>query len=137
MLYRIGYIISWSIGLLYATFPHFFDGEMSFDYRNLTLGEACDTFIFPFVMAMVLFLVDVIYGYVKEMIDGRYTHVISVITFLVLFLLGFIISISSENPNTARFCFIISWVCLSVMKFLKTDLYDDKRYPQAVRIDNN
>ena len=137
MLYRIGYIISWSIGLLYATFPHFFAGEMSFDYRNLTLGEACDTFIFPFVMAMVLFLVDVIYGYVKEMIDGRYTHVISVITFLVLFLLDFVISISSENPNTARFCFIISWVCLSVMKFLKTDLYDDKRYPQAVRIDNN
>lgn len=137
MLYRIGYIISWSVGLLYATFPHFFDGKMSFDLRNMTMTEACDTYIFPFVMAMVLFLIDVIYGYIKEMICGHYSHVIGVISFLVLFLLGFILSISVKDPATARICFILSWVCLSVMKFMKTELYFEQKFPKAIRIGNN
>jgi len=125
------------MGLLYATFPHFFDGKMSFDFRNKTLGEACDAYIFPFVMAMVLFLIDVIYGYIKETIDGHYTHVVGVIVFLVLFLLGFVLSVSLENPNLSRWCFIVSWICLSVMKFLKTDLYDLEKYPQAIRVGTN
>lgn len=137
MWYRIGYIICWSLGLLFATFSHFFDGEMSFDFSKMTLRDACNTYIFPFVMAMLLFLVDVIYGYVKEMIYGHYTHVIGVITFLVLYLLGFVLSVSVENPNAARGCFIVSWLCLSVMKLLKTDLYNTKIVPQAVRIGTN
>lgn len=137
MLYRIGYIFSWSIGLLYATFPHFFGGEMSFDFRNQTLSDACDAYIFPFVMAMVLFLIDVIYGYIKEMIDGHYTHVVGVIAFLVLFLIGFVLSLSVSDPSVARWCFIISWVCLSFMKLLKTDLYGDKRLPRAVKVPTN
>lgn len=134
MLYRIGYIISWSLGLLYATFPHYFDGGMSFDLRHMSLSDACDTYIFPIVMAMVLFLIDVVYGYIKEMIDGQYTHVIGVIICLILFLLGFIFSVSIENPNIAQFCFIISWISLSYMKFLKTDFHNPKKYPRAVRI---
>ncbi len=137
MLYRIGYIISWSIGLLYATFPHFFDGRMSFDLRNMSLVDACESYIFPFVMAMILFLVDVVYGYIKEMCDGQYTHVIGVILFLILFLLGFVLSLSVQNPTIACVCFIISWICLSVMKFLKTDLYDVKKYPKGIRVGNN
>lgn len=137
MLYRIGYIISWSIGLLFATFPHFFDGEMTFDFKGMTLTEARDSYIFPFVMAMVLFLVDVVYGYMKEMIDGQYTNVIGVISFLILFLLGFILSVSVDNPNMARWCFIISWIALSMMKFLKTDLYEIKKYPKGIKIGND
>lgn len=88
-------------------------------------------------MAMILFLVDVVYGYIKDMCDGQYTHVIGVIVFLILFLLGFVFSISVQNQNTARVCFIISRVSLSVMKFLKTDLYDVKKYPKGIRVGNN
>lgn len=137
MPYRIGYIISWSLGLLYATFPHLFDGEMSFDLRTMSLIEACDTYIFPFVMAMILFLIDVIYGYLQEMTDGHYTHVIGVIFFLIIFLLGFVFSICVKNPNIARICFIISWLSLSIMKYLKTEFHNRKRYPQGIRVGNN
>lgn len=103
----------------------------------MSLVEACESYIFPFIMAMILFLVDVVYGYIKDMCDGQYTHVIGVIVFLILFLLGFVFSVSVQNQNTARVCFIISWVSLSVMKFLKTDLYDVKKYPKGIRVGNN
>ena len=137
MLYRIGYNICWSLGLLFATFPHIFDGKMDFDLRNKTFGKVCDDFIFPFVMAMILFLIDVAYGYTKEMIDRQYTNVISIIICLVLFLLGFVFTIYIHDPFWARICFIITWACLSLMKFLKTDLYSTKKYPTAGRIPTN
>lgn len=134
MLYRVGYIVSWSLGLLYATFPHFFDGEMKFDIRSKTMGEACDDYIFPFVMAMVLFLIDVNYGYIKEKLDGQYTNVIGVTSCLIVFLLGFVLSIYLVDPFFAKMCFIISWVSLSVMKFLKTDLCVAKKYSEVVKV---
>lgn len=137
MLYRIGYITSWSLGLLYATFPHLFDGGMTFNFSKMSLIQAGEAYIFPLVMAMVLFLVDVIYGYIREMCDGQYTHVISVLIFLILFLLGFVFSMTFENQNVSFGCFIISWLSLSIMKFLKTDLYDVKKYPKGMRVSNN
>ena len=137
MLYRITYIFSWSLGLLFATFPHLFDGGMTFDYRDMLLSEACDKYIFPFIMAMILFLIDVVYGYVKEIPSREYTHVISVIVFLILFLLTFVLSVYVSDPFWACGCFIISWVCLSFMKFLKTEVYETTSYPDATTIDDN
>ena len=134
MLYRLAYIICWSLGLLYATFPHFFDGEMTFDIRSKTMADACDYYIFPFTMVMVLFLLDVNYGYVKEKLDGQYTNVIGVISCLIVFLLGFVFSIYFVDPLWARICFIISWLSLSVMKLLKTDPCVAKKNSEIVKI---
>ena len=122
MLYKIGYIISWSLGLLYATFPKLFTGEMSFDFGN-SLSKSVDDYLFPLVMALILFLVDTVYGFLKEMMVNQYSHVVGVFIMLVLFLLAFVLSLKNGDSDISRICFIASWICLSVMKFFKTECY--------------
>ena len=88
-------------------------------------------------MAMILFLIDVVYGYMKERASRQYTHVISLILCLILFLLAFLFSIYINNPYWAFVCFIISWIFLSLMKFLKTDIYVTQSLPEGTQVGEN
>jgi len=103
--FKIGDIISWSLGLLYATFPKLFTGEMSFDFGN-SLSKSVDNYLFPLVMALILFLVGTIYGFLKEMIVNQYSHVVGVFTMLVLFLLAFVLSLKDGDPDISRICLV-------------------------------
>ncbi len=67
----------------------------------------------------------------------QYTHVISIIILLILFLLAFVFSIYINDPSWACVCFIISWVFLSLMKFLKTEVYETKSIPLGAIVEDN
>lgn len=120
--YLIFAIISWSLGLLYATFPKLFTEEMNFDFDN-SLSKSVNDYLFPLIMALILFLVDTIYGFLKEMMVNQYSHVVGVFIMLVLFLLAFVLSLKIGDPDLSRICFIASWIFLSVMKYFKTECY--------------
>lgn len=127
MLKKVLYIIFWSGGLLWATFPDFLEGKMSFDFN--TMGYLCffKKYLFPLLMALLLFLFDVIYAFYLESAKGSPKQVQPVMISGAGFILFFILSAYLSGTAYAPVFFLLSWLCLAIMKYFKTE----KRPPAA------
>lgn len=121
MFKKILYIIFWSGGLLWATFPDFLEGKMSFDFN--TMGYQCffKKYLFPLLMALLLFLFDVIYAFYLETPKGGPQQVQPVMISGAGFILFFILSAYLSGTAYAPVFFLLAWLCLAIMKYFKTE----------------
>ena len=120
MVKKIIYIIGWSLGLLFATFPNLFQGEMNFQMSDLPMKDIYKPYLFPLIMALSLFVSDVCYVFEQEKSANCSTpkYITEVLILICVFLLGLTYSISSSNNSCIGF--IVAWIALTIMKFLKT-----------------
>lgn len=120
MIKKTIYVLGWSLGLLFATFPDLFKGEMDFQMLNMIMKDVRETFLFPLIMSLSLFVADVCYVFEQEKSESRNTpkYIVEVLILICTFLFGMIYTISS---NTCPYIgFIVAWAALTIMKFLKT-----------------
>lgn len=121
-LYKFAYILLWTLGLLFMTFRCVYEGNFNFlEWKEV--ADIKDSYAFPMLMTMELFLIDVIYGlYIspKRYIDS-FTELILVTIFMFLFAF----SLFFECNDLKILCFILSWLVLGYMKYLMTDKYND------------
>lgn len=120
MVKKIIYVIGWSLGLLFATFPNFFQGEMNFQMSDLPMKDIYKPYLFPLIMALSLFVSDVCYVFEQEKSANCSTpkYITEVLILICVFLLGLTYSISSSSNSCIGF--IVAWIALTIMKFLKT-----------------
>ena len=114
------YVIGWSLGLLFVTFPDLFQGEMDFKMSDLPMKDIYKTYLFPLLMALSLFVADICYVFEQEQSEGNNApkYITSVLMLMCVFLLGLTYSISNNVCPCAGF--IVAWLALTIMKFLKT-----------------
>lgn len=120
------YTAVWSIGLLYASFPGFFSKKgLDWSFQTVISGDIDSScipvsvmpdYIFPYIMAMLLFLVDVIYSCVLDKLNGKESRIIAVLAGYAGFTLCFLLSLSRGKGVF----FILGWSCLTIVKLLKT-----------------
>ena len=120
MIKKTIYLIGWSLGLLFATFPDFFQGKMNFQMSELPMKEIYKPYLFPMIMALSLFVSDVCYVFEQEKSTNcnKQTYITEVLLLICVFLLGLTYSISGSNNSCIGF--IVAWIALTIMKFLKT-----------------
>lgn len=119
---KILYVLAWSIGLFFATFPKFFIGEQFKDWLEQSLLERCQLFYFPLIMVMELFIFDTVYNYVLQKLKcGKIENVITSLILLSIFMLCLALSLYLTNqPICLIICLIIGWVMLTIMKVVNT-----------------
>lgn len=120
MIKKIIYVIGWSLGLLFATFPNLFEGNMNFEMSDLPMKDIYKPYLFPLIMALSLFVSDVCYVFEQEKSATCSTpkYITEVLMLICVFLLGLTYSISSSDNSYVGF--IVAWTALTIMKFLKT-----------------
>ena len=125
------YVLVWSLGLLYASFSDFFVGEMNWTFQETMNNDAKETYIFPYIMAMLLFLIDTIYAFVLEKYSGKESRTIETLIGLAAFLFCFLMSLSYGK----WVFFIVGWVVLTLIKLIKTDFGKESDIiPQVTRV---
>ena len=120
MIRKTIYVIGWSLGLLFATFPNLFQGEMVFQMSELPMKDIYKPYLFPLIMALSLFVSDVCYVFEQEKAANCNTpkYITEVLILITVFLLGLTYSISSNDNSYIGF--FVAWIALTIMKFLKT-----------------
>lgn len=120
MIKKTIYVIGWSLGLLFATFPDFFQGNMNFELSDLPMKDIYKPYLFPLIMALSLFVSDVCYVFEQEKSANCNTpkHITEILVLICVFLFGLTYSISSNDNSCIGF--IVAWIALTIMKFLKT-----------------
>lgn len=126
MVKKVIYVLGWSMGLLFATFPDLFKGELDFHMSEMMMKDVCEVYMFPLLMALSLFVVDVWYVFEQERSQRSQepTYVIGVIAMIGAFLFGLLYTVSSQPCPIIGF--IVSWIALTIMKFIKTSKCDEK-----------
>ena len=113
MLSRAIYTLIWSMLLLYATFPKFFDGTMDFSFQK-NWNEGAREYSYLLIMAIILYLLDVVYNFIKA--DKK--HFVPVIVIgVICILLFYLFSLQFGGP----LFFLAAWCILATMKFLTTE----------------
>lgn len=113
------YCVVWSIGLFVATFYGLFEVENAFDFTDKELLSVAQSHIFPMIMAMALYLIDVLYGSITRGESDKlvFWTLLMVISFMVTFVLSLLV-----NHNVAGWIFFVfAWISLTVLKFKTTD----------------
>lgn len=113
------YCLLWSIGLFVATFYGLLVQENVFDFTDKELLSVAQSHIFPMVMAMALFLLDVLYGSIIRGENDRlvFWTLLMVIAFMVTFVLSLLV-----NHNVSGWTFfVLAWLSLTILKFKTTD----------------
>lgn len=115
------YVAVWSLALLYASFPVLFTSEgFDWSFQSKLTNDVKQVYIFPYVLAMTLFLIDAIYAFALESYKGRQDNIILVLIGVVAFMFCFLISL---NGGEGWF-FFIGWISLTLVKWIKTEPSD-------------
>ena len=125
LIIKVLYVLVWSLGLMFATFPNLISGEMKFDFQNNLNNDAVMKYIFPFILAMAIYLIDVLYVSMAEERSGNYKGVTLSWALLGGFLLFFVFSLLGGKS----LFFVLGWLCLTALKFIKTDTLPPAVYP--------
>lgn len=115
------YVLVWSLALMYASFSDIFTEE-GFDWSfqvNLT-NDAKPHYIFPYILAMALFLIDAIYAFALEAYRGKQEGIILVLMGVVIFTFCFLLSLGGGEGTF----FFVGWGALTFMKWIKTEPSD-------------
>lgn len=115
------YVLAWSVALLYASFPDLFT-RTGFDwsFQDRMTDAVKPKYIFPYILAMALFLIDAIYAFALESYKGKQDNIIAVLMGVVVFLFCFLLSLGSGQSTF----FFIGWAALTIMKWIKTEPSD-------------
>jgi len=119
------YVISWTGGLLIGAFPKILEENfLSNLWLQKDFGTIYASFIFPMSMAMILFIVDVIYQIFRTT-QLQKNEIVLCLMFFLGFWICTMLPIGYENANKTVF-FYIAWIMLFFMKYT-TILYSDQQ----------
>ena len=138
MLYKLTYVILWSIGLFVATFGfNIHSGALDLDISEETkFIDILKSYILPLILAMALFLVDALYSYELDKESKKKTQLDVILFLVILFLILFGLSmIANEVINWA--IFILAWIVLTIMKGLSTTPFQPIKKPRGVGASDN
>ncbi len=87
---------------------------------DLNMRNVNESYLFPLIMALSLFVADVCYVFEQEKIENSNNpkYITEVLMLICIFLFGVAYSIASSTYPCVGF--IIAWIALTTMKFLKT-----------------
>lgn len=119
MIKKTVYCALWSIALFVATFYSIIGQESAFVFDGKSLREVALSHIFPMIMAMTLYLVDVTYSALLGKITNNL--VIWVLITVIVFMGGFVASILVNNNFWGWSLFGVAWLSLTVLKFVTTE----------------
>lgn len=139
---RLIYIITWSLGLLWATFPKVLSGKFDFHLSELCSDTLRSEYTFPLFTVLMLYLWDVIYDLAKEKAETniiRGEKIVFVLIALVIFLFCYLLSISMSNPSVTCALFWLIWTAMTSMKVSTTKKIELKpiKVPQGTCILDN
>lgn len=118
---NIIYTVIWSVGLLFVSFLSLFKGENIFDFTKKTLPEFGEHYMFPFIMALCLFLIDVTYNVINQKIWA-----FPIFSCIVAFMLTIGITVAFLQCFCIVFiCSIIGWTILTFMKYISLQMSED------------
>lgn len=109
----------WSIALFVSTFYSIIGQKYAFDFNGKLLLDVALSHIFPMIMAMTLYLIDVTYTALLGKINNNLIIwvLITVIAFMGCFVASLLV-----NDNFWGWCsFLIAWASLTILKFVTTD----------------
>lgn len=114
------YCIIWSVALFVVTFYGLLSQEKAFDFTGKDLLPVAQTHIMPMIMAMTLYLWDVLYNVsMRRLNDEKSTFWI--LLMIILFLGFFVFSILVNDNTIGWILFIGSWLSLTMLKFKTTE----------------
>lgn len=120
---KLLYVLAWSGGLFFATFPAMVKGEFKFSLRELETPILIDNYIFPLMMVMALFLTDAVYAYAQDKSRDKANRYAWMMIAEICFLLAFVLSLFG-NPVLSVAMFVIAWLFMTSMKFITTPAID-------------
>ena len=124
MPWRLLYVLAWSGGLLFATFPSMIKGDFSFNLRTgNTPTDLIDHYTIPLMMAMALFLVDAIYAYAIDKSSDKNSRFICLMLAVVLFFVAYAMSLF-DGKLLSVVMFITAWLSMTAMKYLTTPVIE-------------
>lgn len=131
------YVGIWSGGLLYGSFRAVFENKMTYNFHSLSMAQACDEYVFPMLMAMLLFLFDVIYNALGDFSNGRQPRIIGLLICLCVFIGSFIFTLLYDNASLVEKSFWTAWGALTLMKYFSTHNSGNVMAPIASLPNNN
>lgn len=133
MLKKWFYVIEWSAALLVGTVPSIIKGTLKFSLREMPMGEVCDLYMFPVVIALALLMADVLYMSEQEKAkEGRVRNTSVLVLCIIAFLFAFVFSLWLETSWACWVCFAIAWISMTVLKFSKTEAIKETICPKGI-----
>lgn len=133
MFKKLLYCTMWSVGLFVATFYSLLgqEGEV-FDFTGKQLLTIAQSHIMPMIMAMALYLWDVLYSISLHKVNNdqsMFWTLLMIILFMVLFVFSML-----ANHNTIGWgLFLLSWLSLTILKYKTTE--DEQTCPYQISED--
>ena len=116
---KIVYCVIWSCGLFVATFYGLLKQKDIFEFTEKLFLPVMQNYIFPMILAMALYLLDVLYNVTNDKSNGAIVGWVlgTIILFMVFFALSMLV-----NENWAGWLFFsASWFSLTILKYKTTD----------------
>lgn len=127
---KLIYCILWSIALFVSTFYSIIGKEFVFDGKLLL--DVAQSHIFPMVMAMTLYLVDVMYSLsIKK--SNNDNIILWILGTIIVFMCSFVVSLLINTNFWGWTLFIIAWLSLTTLKFVTTE--DKESVPYIITED--
>ncbi len=119
MRWKLLYVISWSGGLFFATFPTMVRGDFNFSLREGSTTDLIDLYTIPLMMAMALFLEDALYAYRLDQSIGRNNSIAGLFLAEIGFLVSFALSLFGDK-TLSLIMFVTAWISMTFMKLITT-----------------
>lgn len=132
MIKKTIYCLLWSVALFVATFYTLIGQDNAFVFDKKLLLEVANSHIFPMMMAMVLYLWDVLYNVSLQKSNNDHL-IIWILGTIIVFLGGFVFSLLVNDNFWGWSLFGIAWLSLTVLKFVTTE--DEQSTPYIISED--
>lgn len=117
---KVLYCGMWSVALFVSTFYSLLGKEQRFDFEGKLLLDVAQSHIFPMIMAMTLYLMDVMYAISLRKTNGEGLTMWLLGT-IIVFLLSFVFALMVNSNLWGWMLFIVAWLSLTVLKFVTTE----------------
>lgn len=117
---KVLYCGMWSVALFVSTFYSLLGQEQRFDFEGKLLLDVAQSHIFPMIMAMTLYLMDVMYAISLRKTNGEGLTMWLLGT-IIVFLLSFVFALMVNSNLWGWMLFIVAWLSLTVLKFVTTE----------------
>lgn len=119
---KLIYCTIWSIGLFVATFycllPQW---KNAFCFTDKEVLSVARSHFMPMIMAMALYLLDVVYNISSQKVECSKKSFCLILVIIITFMTIFVFSILINNNIYGWILFVVSWICLTILKFITTD----------------
>lgn len=132
MIKKTIYCVLWSMALFVATFYSVIDQDSAFVFDGKLLLDVASSHIFPMIMAMTLYLFDVMYSASLRKSSNE-NLVMWILGTIIVFMGGFVASILVNDNFWGWFLFCVAWLSLTILKFVTTE--DEESIPYMISED--